>query len=360
MTFEPRPIGHTFGTKKEAAEPSRVILIPYPHRSADGINQMTAMIEARACQNSSSFSTQQASSSLLESIRYSINAPNPQVSAPGALTTNDMHCELLNFTKGDAAEMEFSLASHLIILLPDGMSSGWEWRNGERSGKSSSMLPNAIIFNPARDYLWLRKRTSQASCRLLLVTIAPKVMNRLSANDVDTAGVRLHQQIGVDDENVRRTLVTLLHEIENPGWNNKFYIETLLTLLLSQLVRCASNLTTPRRIPYRKGGLPSWRLKRALELIEGDLCQSPSLVELARHLRLHPASLCRAFKQSTGLSPHQYLLSHRINCARVMMRDPFLTLTQIALDCGFSNSSQFSVTFKRIVGISPRGYRRSL
>jgi AraC-like DNA-binding protein len=284
---------------------------------------------------------------------------NPPLSTTGALRTDEMHCELLNFAKG-AAEMEFSLPSHLVILLPDGMSGGCEWRNGERAGKSSSMRPNTILFNPARDYLWLRKRTSQASCRLLLVTIAPEAMSRLSADDLDTASVRFLQRIGVDDENIRRTLLTLLEEIESPGWNGKLYVEALLTLLLSQLVRCASNLSVPRRTPYRKGGLPSWRLKQALQLIEGDLCQAPSLAELARHLRLHPTSLCRAFKQSTGLSPHQYLLSHRINCAKGMMRDPSITLTEIALDCGFTNSSQFSVTFKRIVGISPREYRRSL
>jgi AraC-like DNA-binding protein len=327
------------------------------------------------CQDPSSINSQQASPSPLNSIRYSLNPPpssavasgialwrdaNLPLSATGALRTDEMHCELLNLTTGDAAEMEFSLASHLIILLPDGMSGGCEWRTGERAGKSSSMPPNTILFNPARDHLWLHKRTSQASCRLLLVTIAPNAMDRLSASDVDTASVRFLQRIGVDDENVRRTLLTLLQEIESPGWNSKLYIETLLTLLLSQLVRCASNLTMPQRIRYRKGGLPSWRLKQALELIEGNLCQAPSLTEIARHLRLHPTSLCRAFKQSTGLSPHQYLLSHRINCAKEMMRDPFLTLTEVALDCGFGNSSQFSVTFKRIVGITPREYRRSL
>jgi AraC family transcriptional regulator len=271
-----------------------------------------------------------------------------------------MHCELLMFAKGEATEMEFSHASHLIMLLPDGIPGGCEWNNGERAGKSSSMPPNTIIFIPAKDYLWLRKRASQASCRLLLLMIVPKVMDRLSASNVDTESVRFFQRIGMDDEDVRRTLLAFLQEIENPGWNSKFYVETLLTLLLSQLIRCASNLARPQRIFYRKGGLPSWRLKRALELLEGDLCEAPSLTELARHLQLHPTSFCRAFKQSTGLTPHRYLLSHRINCAKQMMRDQARSLTKIALDCGFSSSSQFSLVFRRIVGKSPREYRRSL
>ena len=90
----------------------------------------------------------------------------------------------------------------------------------------------------------------------------------------------------MDDDNVRRTLLALLQEIENPGWNSKLYAETLLTLLVSQLIRCASNLTGSQPTPYRKGGLASWRLKRTLELLEGDLGAAPTLGELARHLGL--------------------------------------------------------------------------
>jgi AraC family transcriptional regulator len=271
-----------------------------------------------------------------------------------------MHCELLKLARSDVAEMQFSLANHLIIHLPDGISGTCEWSNGEHAGKSSSMPPNTILFNPAQDHLRLRKRMSQASCRLLLLTILPKAVDRLSAGNVDMGSVRFVQQIGLNDENVRRTLLAFLQEIESPGWNSRFHADTLLTLLLSQLVRCASNLTGSQQMPYRKGGLPNWRLKQALKLLESDPRETPSLGELARHLQLCPTSFCRAFKQSTGLSPHQYLLSHRINCAKEMMRDQARALTEIALDCGFSNSSHFSVVFRRIVGTSPREYRRSL
>jgi AraC-like DNA-binding protein len=285
---------------------------------------------------------------------------SPAPRAIGAVTTAEMHCELLQLAKGDPAEMEFSLPSHLIILLPDAMSAGCEWNGDEGGGRSSSLPPNTIIFNPAHGYLRLRARASQASCRVLLLTIAPVVLERLFGDGADTANVKFAQRIGVDDENLRHTLLSFLHETESPGWNSRLYIEALLTLLLSQLVRCAWNLTSPKPTPYRKGGLANWRLKRALELLEGDPSQTPSLPELARQLRLHPSSLCRAFKQSTGLPPHRYLLSRRIDRAKEMMTDRPRTLTDIALACGFSDSSQFSTAFRRMVGTSPREYRRSL
>ena len=285
---------------------------------------------------------------------------NPTVHANRTFDGDAVHGELLTFAKRDTAELEFSLASHLIILLPDGISGGCEWSNGSQVEKLPSVAPNTILFNPARDYLRIRKRTSQQHCRMLLLTIDPALVNRLDVGDVNVAELQFRQQIGIEDQGVRQTLEAIEHEIEAPGLNSRLYIDSLLMLLLTYLMRCASNFATPRQPVYVKGGLPNWRLKRALELLEADLPKTPSLAELAGPLRLHPTSFCRAFKQSTGLSPHRYLLARRINRAKEMMKDQNRTLTEIALDCGFSSSSQFSIVFKRITGVSPRIYRLSL
>jgi AraC-like DNA-binding protein len=284
---------------------------------------------------------------------------DPTVHANRTFDGDAVHGELLTFHKNDVTELEFSLESHLIILLPDGISGGCEWSNGSQTGKLPSVAPNTILFNPVRDYLWIRKRASQQQCRMLLLTIDPTLVSRLDVGDVNVAALQFRQQIGIEDQGVRLTLVAIMQEIEAPGLNSRVYFDTLLMLLLTRLMRCASNFATPRQPAYVKGGLPGWRLKRALELLEGDLSKTPSLAEVARPLRIHPTSFCRAFKQSTGLSPHRYLLAHRINRAKEMMKDQNRTLTEIALDCGFSSSSQFSLVFKRITGVSPRIYRLS-
>jgi AraC family transcriptional regulator len=271
-----------------------------------------------------------------------------------------VHGELLIFDKRDAAELEFSSQSHLVVLLPDGISGGCEWSNGSQTGKLSTVAPNTILFNPAGDYLWIRKRTSRQHCRMLLLTIDPALVNRLDVGDVNVAGLQFRQEIGIEDQGVRQTLEAIKQEIEAPGLNSRLYIDTLLMLLLTRLMRCASNFATPRQPAYVKGGLSNWRLKRALELLEADLTKTPSLAELAGRLQVHPTFFCRAFKQSTGLSPRRYLLAHRINRAKEMMKDQKRTLTEIGWDCGFSSLSQFSVVFKRITGVSPRIYRLSL
>ena len=275
------------------------------------------------------------------------------------LPFDERQTAILNFDKREAAELELSSQSHLIILLPDGIAGGCEWSNGSEAGKLSSVAPNTVLFNPARAYLWIKSRTSQP-CRILLLSIDPALVDRLRVGDVDVAYLKFRQQIGIEDQGVRLTLAAIEQEIEAPGLNSRLYIDSLLMLLLTQLMRCASNFAAPRQPAYVKGGLPNWRLKRAIELLETDRTKTPSLAELAGPLRLHPTSFCRAFKQSTGLSPHRYLLEHRVNRAKAMMEDHKRTLTEIALDCGFSSSSQFSTVFKRITGVSPRSYRLSL
>jgi AraC-like DNA-binding protein len=275
------------------------------------------------------------------------------------LSFDERHTAILKFDKREAAQLELSSQVHLIILLPDGIAGGCKWTNGSQTGILSSVAPNTVLFNPARAYLWIKNRTSQP-CRIFLLSIDPALVDRLRVGDVDVAGLQFRQQIGIEDQSLRLTMAAIGQEIEAPGLNSSLYIDSLLMLLLTQLMRCASNFAAPRRPAYVKGGLPNWRLKRALELLEADRTETPSLAELAGPLGLHPTSFCRAFKQSTGLSPHRYSVEHRVNRAKEMMEDPGRTLTDIALDCGFRSSSQFSTVFKRITGVSPRSYRQSL
>ena len=178
-------------------------------------------------------------------VPYSIS---PTVHANRTFDGDAVHGELLTFAKRDPAELEFSLESHLIILLPDGISGGCEWRNGSQVEKLPSVAPNTILFNPARDYLWMRKRTSQQHCRMLLLTINPTLVNRLDVGDVDVARLQFRQQIGIEDQGVRLALLAVKQEIEAPGLNSRLYIDALLMLLLTHLMRCASNFATPRQV----------------------------------------------------------------------------------------------------------------
>jgi AraC family transcriptional regulator len=256
-------------------------------------------------------------------------------------------------------EMEFLLPFHVALMLPDGSSAGWEWSNGDRFQVIRSLGAGAIMFNPAHEYLRLRK-VGRGRCRAVLLAINPSSIDQIDGIDVDVRKVKFRQEINLHDDAVHRTLATIQGEIERPGRNARSCCNVLTLLLLTQLIGVASNFARPACRSSAKGGLPNWRLNRALEMLNRNVGASPTLTELADDAGLHPSTFCRAFKQSTGLPPGRYLVQLRVARAKEMMADRSLTLTQIALDCGFNGSSQFSVTFRRVTGVSPRTYRKSL
>ena len=253
-----------------------------------------------------------------------------------------------------SCEFEFLLPSHLLICFPDGSQRGYEIGDGKDKKVFGPAGPGAMVFNPADNYLYIRKSTKDP-CRVLVVSIDPAVVRRFA--DFDPPQVQFRRACNFYDAGMRRTVSALQEEIESPRADGEVYRQMLVVLLMAQLVGCASNICGERGATYAKGGLPDWRLKRALEMLDSGVQKAPTLSALAAAVGLHPTSFCRAFKLSMGVSAHRYLLEKRIALAKSMMLESSSTLTKIAFDCGFSSSSQFSVTFKRIAGIAPRAYR---
>jgi AraC-like DNA-binding protein len=95
---------------------------------------------------------------------------------------------------------------------------------------------------------------------------------------------------------------------------------------------------------------------RAVEVIEAHFTRNIALQELADAAGLSVRQFCRAFRDATGLSPHQYLLRRRVDHARLLIarRTP---LVEVALQCGFTDQSQLTRTFVRLLGVTPAQYR---
>ena len=67
---------------------------------------------------------------------------------------------------------------------------------------------------------------------------------------------------------------------------------------------------------------------------------------------------CRLFKQSTGITPYQYLIKCRVDRAKVLLMQRKLSIADVALEVGFSNQSNFTKHFKRLVGVTPQKFAR--
>lgn len=106
------------------------------------------------------------------------------------------------------------------------------------------------------------------------------------------------------------------------------------------------------------GGLPRWRLKRAIDYIEANLGQSLTLADIASAAGLSRMHFAAQFRKSTGQRPHHYLLNRRVERAQEMLVGTDLPIVEIALSVGFQAQSHFTTIFKRIVGQPPYAWRR--
>jgi AraC-like DNA-binding protein len=120
----------------------------------------------------------------------------------------------------------------------------------------------------------------------------------------------------------------------------------------------ASSPRTSAPEPTR-GGLPPGLTRRIREYIESHLDETISLEALASTAGVSVHHFARAFKQTVGVPPHEYLLRKRVDRARRMLGQTDLSLSEIALSVGFSDHSHFARHFRRLTGMTPSAARWS-
>lgn len=101
-------------------------------------------------------------------------------------------------------------------------------------------------------------------------------------------------------------------------------------------------------------------MRLAKQLMREHLDQGISVEALASECGLSRSHFARAFKASTGLSPQDWLRHERVALAKTLICTTELSLTQIAVECGFFDQAHFSRFFTRIVGTNPQAWRRNL
>ena len=140
------------------------------------------------------------------------------------------------------------------------------------------------------------------------------------------------------------------------GAGGRLAAESLANVLAVHLIR---HVLAPRQSARgRQGTLPRAKLHAIFEYIEEHLDVAPSLEQLAAVVGLNPYHFARQFKAATGLPPHQYVILRRVERAKLLLHaGTDLSLAEVALRAGFSDQSQFSRHFKRLVGVTPRQFQ---
>lgn len=174
-------------------------------------------------------------------------------------------------------------------------------------------------------------------------------------NEIPTISELIHRpMVGRDDPVMRYLSQASLAALREPHVASGLLLDEILSATCAHTLGQYGNAVTA--VHQRISGLARWQELRAKEMM--NELMDVSLAELAQECRLSVTHLVRGFRQSTGMSPHQWLLTRRISKAKFLLTESSLTLVDIALTCGFSSQSHFSTAFKSSTNVSPARWRR--
>jgi AraC family transcriptional regulator len=212
----------------------------------------------------------------------------------------------------------------------------------------------AITLVPAGSPVWARSSGHKDELHIFLEA---GLVERVAAEvfDVDPARLTVPPLDALDHPHLRAAMWAVDAELTAGGTGGRLAAESLANVLAVHLIR---HVLAPRQPARRRDStLPRGRLRAVVEYIEEHLDAGPTLEELAAVARLSPYYFARQFKRATGLPPHQYLLARRVERAQQLLREGDLSLAEVAACAGFSDQSQFSHHFKRLVGVTPGQFR---
>jgi AraC family transcriptional regulator len=163
-------------------------------------------------------------------------------------------------------------------------------------------------------------------------------------------------QHDVSEERVAALMRAMQEEIEAGCPSGRLYAESLTLALTSYI---ASHFAVKGNNKWSYGGrLSRHQVERVMEFIYSSLEQELSLVELARQARLSPRHFARLFKNTLGVTPHQYVMRERVERAKWLLAGRRLQVSEISLSLGFGNQSYFTQAFHKVTGTTPKRYQR--
>lgn len=226
-------------------------------------------------------------------------------------------------------------------------------RRGSREAQRR-LMPGDVIVTPAGGpKAWRRRGAGE----LLVIAIAPRLLDDLlqEAGADPSAHAVLLDNFGTRDPDIVEIGVALRRELDNRELGGALFVEAAVRQLGVRLLRgyCAPHVGHEPAVR-----MSAHKLRTTRAYVQDHLAGDLSVRALARNVGMSEFHFAHAFRATTGLPPHRYVLEQRMGHAKALLRDSELPLADIAARVGFSSQSHFSVAFHRHAGITAREFRR--
>jgi AraC-like DNA-binding protein len=201
----------------------------------------------------------------------------------------------------------------------------------------------------------LFRRAPGTAC-WLIISLSPEFA-AYAHQDFEMSGARLRPEFQFSDTRLQHMLGGMAQRLFAPSYPvTQLSLESLAIAAVARLFDRQCEGTRRMRATQ---SLPRASRKLLVEYIRSRIDHDLELAELAGLVGYSCAQFLRVFRSTFGVTPHQYLLGERIECAKQMMQGLDINLTQLAQHLGFASHAHFSTTFKMRTGMTPTAFRRA-
>ncbi|MBR0928701.1 helix-turn-helix transcriptional regulator [Bradyrhizobium diazoefficiens] len=255
--------------------------------------------------------------------------------------------------EGVSGEMGLQDANVISLMLND-YPNCETWERGRRAIKTDIRASATYLYDMKNDVRFVINKPFHSLHFYLPRFALDSIAEQSNAPRVGELSAQLG--VGHDDPVIRHIGGGLLQALRRPDETNQLFIDYMMLAFTAHAAQTYGGLRTIRALA--RGGLAPWQVKRACERLDSDLGGTLSLPQIAAEFGLSVSHFSRAFRISTGVPPHQWLLRQRVNAAKQLMTARDLSLSEIAISAGFANQSHFTRVFSAQVGTSPAAWRR--
>jgi AraC family transcriptional regulator len=193
------------------------------------------------------------------------------------------------------------------------------------------------------------------NAEFMMLCIEPDLFTQSLNEIVDSNSVYLIPHFCKQDILIHQFNLALKVDLETGASGSRLYTDAISNALLMHLFQFYS---AHKNILEYSGKLTKIQLAQVVNYIHEYLDRDISLSELAAIVQMGSRHFSRLFKQSTGLSPYQYLIKCRVDKAKELLQQKDSSISQTAQAVGFANQSHLSRHFKRWTGVSPKSVQK--
>jgi AraC family transcriptional regulator len=263
---------------------------------------------------------------------------------------NDVVVEQHHFPSSEIPDVMFK---RHVVVINIGHSVTVEFKKEGRFERFFK-AKGAISFFPSHQPFSCRLKVERGVFgNVLFLALNPAFMTRVAgALKLDSDRIELIEQRRGTDPTLYHVALALRAGIQTGDALDRVYGEALSTALAAHLLgEYGTAVSGPKRQYAR---LPRKKLARAVGYVQDQLDADLTVFGIAQAVGLSPDHFSRLFKESTGQSPHRYVVEARVRKAKELLTTGKFTISEAAFHVGFVDQSHLTRHFKRVFGLPPK------